>query len=148
MKNKLQLKSTVLYSLSAVGCFSIAMNLFSFRSSDTQKELFQEVKELKAELYDLKKDEKGTTKQVDEHILVEIYEVPGYEDKGVHIHYGGNKREVIPFKEFKKENHDDNGDIIINAINRLERDGYDLTHIGSGLAQNGMITKIFMVKRK
>lgn len=90
----------------------------------------------------------GFTTTVDEHILVEIYEVPQYEDKGIHIHYGDNKTEIVPFHDFKKENHSLNGEIIISTINRLEREGYDLTHIGSGLAMNGMITKIFMVKRK
>ena len=41
-----------------------------------------------------------------------------------------------------------NGEIIVSAINKLERDGYDLTHVSSGLAMNGMITKIWMIKRK
>ena len=89
----------------------------------------------------------GFRTTVDEHILVEIYEVPQYPDKGIHIHYGNNNTEVVPFHEFKAENHSENGEIIISTINRLEREGYDLTHISSGLAMNGMITKIFMVKR-
>ena len=90
----------------------------------------------------------GFRTTVDEHILVEIYEVPQYADKGIHIHYGENNTEIVPFNEFKKENHSENGELIIATINRLEREGYDLTHISSGLATNGMITKIFMVKRK
>lgn len=90
----------------------------------------------------------GFRTTIDEHILVEIYEVPQYTDKGIHIHYGDNNTEIIPFHEFKAENHSENGELIISTINKLERDGYDLTHISSGLAMNGMITKIFMVKRK
>ncbi len=42
---------------------------------------------------------------IDEHILVEIYEVPDYDDKGIHIHYGENKTEIVRFHEFQKENH-------------------------------------------
>lgn len=116
------MKKQYLYILSAITIISISFNLFAFKNLNP--------------------------KQIDEHILVEIYEVPRYPDSGVHIHYGNGKTEVIPFKEFQKDNHDDNGEIIINAINKLERDGYDLTHVASGLATNGMITKIFMVKRK
>jgi len=103
---------------------SISLNLMSFSSSTSQDST------------------------ADEHILVEIYEVPAYSDKGIHIHYGGNKTELIPFHDFEKENHSKNGDLIIETINRLEHEGYDLTHVSSGLAVNGMITKIWMVKRK
>ena len=103
---------------------SISLNLMSF-SSSTSEDL-----------------------TADEHILVEIYEVPEYSDKGIHIHYGGNRTELIPFHDFQKENHSKNGDLIIETINRLEHDGYDLTHVSSGLAVNGMITKIWMIKRK
>jgi hypothetical protein len=81
------------------------------------------------------------------YILVEIYEIPSYPDKGIHIHYGGNKRELIPFKEFKAENHDENGDITLNAINKLLADGYVIESTAAGLSDAGMITKIFM-KRK
>ena len=84
----------------------------------------------------------------DEHILVEIYEVPAYDDKGILIHYGGNKTELVRFHDFEKENHSKNGDLIIQTINRLEQEGYDLTHVSSGLATNGMITKVWMIKRK
>jgi hypothetical protein len=80
------------------------------------------------------------------YILVEIYEIPSYPDKGVHIHYGNNKRELIPFKEFKAENHDDNGDIILNALNKLVADGYTIESTSAGLTEAGMITKIFMKK--
>ena len=80
------------------------------------------------------------------YILVEIYEIPSYKDKGVHIHYGNGKRELIPFKEFIAENHDDNGDIILNAINKLVADGYTIESSASGLAEGGMITKVFMKK--
>lgn len=82
-----------------------------------------------------------------EYILVEVYEVPGYNDKGIHIHYGDAKTEIIPFKEFTAENHDDNGDLILKAVNDLGQKGYHIAHISSGLAQSGMITKIFMTKK-
>ena len=85
---------------------------------------------------------------IDEHILVEIYEVPEYEDKGIHIHYGDDNTELVRFHDFSKDNHSKNGELIISTINRLERDGYDLTHVSSGLANNGMITKVWMIKRK
>jgi len=81
------------------------------------------------------------------YILVEIYEIPSYNDAGVHIHYGNAKTDVIRFKGFEKEHHDDNGDIILGTINKLQGEGYEITHTAGGLAQSGMITKIFM-KRK
>lgn len=108
-----------IWLLSGITVVSVALNLFAFS---------------------------GITK-VDEHILVEIYEVPQYKDKGIHIHFGNNVTEVVPFHDFEIDNHSKNGEIIIATINKLERDGYDLTHVSSGLAMNGMITKIWMVKR-
>lgn len=80
------------------------------------------------------------------YILVEIYEIPKYSDSGVHIHYGGGKTEYIPFKPFSSEHHDDNGEIILNAINKLVAEGYVVSHTAAGLAQSGMITKVFMSK--
>ena len=94
-----------------------------------------------------KPTEKASTNNTANYILVEIYEIPSYPDKGVHIHYGGNKREVIPFKEFKAENHDENGDITLNAINKLVAEGYVIDHTAAGLTDAGMITKIFMKKK-
>jgi hypothetical protein len=85
--------------------------------------------------------------EAQDYVLVEIYEIPSYKDKGVHIHYGNGKTEVLPFKEFKKENHDDNGEIILKAINDLGKKGYKIDHVASGLAQSGMITKLFMVRK-
>lgn len=81
------------------------------------------------------------------YILVEIYEIPSYNDAGVHIHYGNAKTDVIRFKGFEKEHHDDNGDIILSAINKLQGEGYEITHTAAGLAQSGMITKVFMKKK-
>ncbi len=91
--------------------------------------------------------EKSTTNSTANYILVEIYEIPTYKDKGVHIHLGGNKREIIPFKEFTAENHDDNGDIILNAINKLVSDGYVIESTAAGMTDAGMITKVFMKKK-
>src|SRR5262245_31121284 len=82
------------------------------------------------------------------YILVEIYEITKYSDSGVHIHYGGGKTEYVPFKPFKSEHHDDNGEIILNAINKLVAEGYTISHTAGGLAQSGMITKVFMVKEQ
>lgn len=87
-----------------------------------------------------------SNKEANNYLLVEIYEVPKYPDSGVHIHYGNGKTEYVPFKPFTSEHHDDNGEIILNAINKLTAEGYEITHTTSGLAQSGMITKVFMKK--
>ena len=92
-------------------------------------------------------DKTSVTGGSSDYILVEIYEVPSYKDKGVHIHYGGSKREFVPFKEFTAENHDDNGDIILNSINKLVAEGYVIESTSAGLADAGMITKVFMKKK-
>jgi hypothetical protein len=81
------------------------------------------------------------------YVLVEIYEVPTFPSKGVHIHWGGKKTEFIPFKDFKIENIDDNGDIIVEAINKITLQGYELDKATSGLADSGMITKLFFKKK-
>jgi hypothetical protein len=81
------------------------------------------------------------------YILLEIYEVPSYPDKGVHIHYGNNKREFIPFKSMNIEDHDEAGDIVLAAINKLVSEGYQIESTSAGLDQAGMITKVFMRKR-
>lgn len=115
------------WTLVVIITLSVMLNLLAFTDSITKK---------------------SDDISVDEHILVEIYEVPEYENKGIHIHYGGENTEFVPFHEFEKTNHPRNGELIISTLNRLERDGYDMTHVSSGLATNGMITKIFMVKRQ
>jgi hypothetical protein len=92
-------------------------------------------------LSSFKSQTKGTR-----YILVEIYEIPKYDDSGVHIHYGNGKTEYVPFMPFKSEHHDDNGEIILNAINKLVAEGYTISHTAAGLAPAGMITKVFMVK--
>lgn len=81
------------------------------------------------------------------YVLLEIYEIPNYPDRGVHIHYGGNKREFIPFPGMDVEHHDEAGDITLQAINKLVADGYQIESTAAGLAQSGMITKIFLRKR-
>ena len=81
------------------------------------------------------------------YILVEIYEIPSYPDKGVHIHYGGSKREFIPFPGMEVEHHDEAGDITLSAINKLVAEGYEIESTSAGLAQSGMITKVFMRKK-
>ncbi|MCU0430780.1 MAG: hypothetical protein MUF42_12515 [Cytophagaceae bacterium] len=93
--------------------------------------------------------EKTTANNNAPYILLEIYEIPTYEDRGIHIHYGGNKREVIPFpfEKMTKESHDEAGDLILNSINKLVADGYHIEHTAAGLSPAGMITKIFMRKK-
>lgn len=89
---------------------------------------------------------KSDTKASNKYILIEVYEIPKYDDSGVHIHYGNGKTEYVPFKPFTSEHHDDNGEIILSSINKLVSEGYEITHTCSGLAPAGMITKIFMQK--
>jgi hypothetical protein len=81
------------------------------------------------------------------YILLEIYEIPSYPDRGVHIHYGNNKREFIPFKGMDVEHHDEAGDITLAAINKLVAEGYEIESTSAGLDQAGMITKVFMRKK-
>jgi len=93
--------------------------------------------------------EKTTTVgSLEPYILVEIYEIPNYKDKGIHIHYGGAKTEVIPFKEFKSDNHDDNADIILGSINKLVAMGFEIESTSAGMTESGIITKVFMRKRQ
>lgn len=80
------------------------------------------------------------------YILVEIYEVPKYPDRGIHIHYGNNKREFIPFPGMDVEHHDEAGDLVLKAINKLVAEGYRIESTSAGLDQAGMITKVFMRK--
>ena len=47
----------------------------------------------------------------------------------------------------KVEDHDDAGDVVLNAINKLVADGYVIESTSAGLAQSGMITKVFMRKK-
>ncbi len=83
----------------------------------------------------------------EQHIMLEIYEVPAYKATGIHIYYGNNQSEFIPFRELKEENQGKNGDLIVSTINKLSKEGYEITHVGSGLSNNGMITKIFMTRK-
>lgn len=90
---------------------------------------------------------KGAGQGIKNYALLEIYETPAYSGKGIYIHFGdNNKVEYIPFKEFKADNHDENGEIIVNTVNRMVAQGYHIEHMSSGVAENGMITKIFMHK--
>lgn len=122
------MKKIVVYIITGICVLSLGLNLLAFKSISNEQQ------------------GKNQKDNAHEHILVEIYEVPKYEDAGVHIHYGKGKNEYVPFEGFSKANHDENGDIIINEINKLERKGYDITHVASGVADNGSITKIFMRK--
>jgi hypothetical protein len=86
--------------------------------------------------------QKGDT----DYILIDVYEVPTYEKKGIHIHYGPGNTKVIPFKEFRTEFHDDNGELLIKTLNDLKKEGYVVDKMSSGKATSGMITKFLLVK--
>ena len=86
------------------------------------------------------------TLEHESHIMIEIYEIPSYHGKGIHIYYGNGEFEIIPFKDFKEENQEKNGDIIVTTLNRLSKEGYEVTSVSSGLAEAGMITKLFLKK--
>ncbi len=77
-------------------------------------------------------------------VLVEIYEVPLYPGKGIYVHWGNSRVDYTAFKSFQAENHDENGEMILRVIQDLESRGFKIEHMTSGLAENGMITKIFM----
>jgi hypothetical protein len=86
---------------------------------------------------------------VGSYILIDVYETPGYQDPGLHVHYANNTSQYVPFKTMDAHNHDDNGQITINKINELVAQGYEVTHVASGLGdKSGMITKIFLRKVK
>ncbi len=93
------------------------------------------------------KTNNNTAAATSPYIMIEIYEIPSYPDRGVHIHYGNNKREFIPFPGMDVEHHDEAGDITLQAINKLVADGYQIESSAAGLAQSGMITKVFMRKK-
>ncbi|MCS6822739.1 MAG: hypothetical protein NZ529_00475 [Cytophagaceae bacterium] len=118
------MKKYLLYSLAVIAVLFLVFNLSSFKNNKPDN-----------------------AQGDDEYIMVEIYEIPSYPDHGVHIHYGGNKREVIKFPGYKVEHHDDCGDIILNEINKLVAKGYKIEHTCAGLDRSGMITKIFMKKK-
>ena len=88
----------------------------------------------------------NTVAKGNSYILIEIYEVPKYPDRGIHIHYGNNKREFIPFPGMEIEHHDEAGDLVLTAINKLVAEGYKIESTSAGLDASGMITKIFMRK--
>lgn len=88
----------------------------------------------------------SSTNKSQPYILMEIYEVPKYPDRGIHIHYGNNKREFIPFPGMEVEHHDEAGDLVLTAINKLVAEGYKIESTSAGLDQSGMITKIFLRK--
>lgn len=119
------MKKFFAFSFLTVALLAVLFNLSSFKNTES------------------KANDLGT------YILIDVYEVPGYQDPGLHIHYADNTSEYVPFKTMDAHNHDDNGQIIVNKVNDLVAKGYSITHIGSGLGdKTGMITKIFMRKDK
>ncbi|MCP4522094.1 MAG: hypothetical protein GY827_10455 [Cytophagales bacterium] len=82
------------------------------------------------------------------YIVIDIYEVKSYDGKGIHIHYGPGDTKVIPFKDFKKDNHDDNGELITKTLNELYAQGYRVVSMSSGAWKGGKITKIIMEYRR
>lgn len=86
--------------------------------------------------------------QLEETILLEIYEVPSYPNNGIHIYYPDGSHEDVLFNDMKKENKAENGTTIVSTLNILQKKGYVINNMSSGLANAGMITKIFMTKKK
>lgn len=86
--------------------------------------------------------------QMEETILLEIYEVPSYPNNGIHIYYPDGSHEDVLFNDMKKENKAQNGTTIVSTLNVLQKKGYEINNMSSGLANAGMITKIFMTKKR
>ena len=85
-----------------------------------------------------------------QYVVIDVYELPAYEDKGLHIHYGGSKTEFIPYVNDMKDHHmDDNGELLVKTLNRLDSEGYEVISTAAGLGdKSGMITKIFLRLKK
>ena len=89
-----------------------------------------------------------TAGQLEETILIEIYEIPSFPNNGIHIYYPDGSHEDILFNDMKKENKAENGTTVVSTINILQQKGYVINNMSSGLANAGMISKIFMTKKK
>ncbi|ABG59062.1 hypothetical protein CHU_1795 [Cytophaga hutchinsonii ATCC 33406] len=85
-----------------------------------------------------------------EYVLIDVYELPAYEDKGLHIHYGNGKTEFIPYANDMKDHHlDDNGDLLVKTLNKLSSEGYEVISTTGGLGdKSGFITKVFLRLKK
>ena len=94
------------------------------------------------------KDAKEADKS--EYVLIDVYELPAYEDKGLHVHYGNGKTEFIPYANEMKDHHiDDNGDLLIKTLNKLDSEGYEVISTAGGLGdKSGFITKVFLRLKK
>ncbi|MDB5273493.1 MAG: hypothetical protein JWO58_1860 [Chitinophagaceae bacterium] len=118
------MKKFFAFSLLTVALLAVLFNLSSFKHTESAND-------------------------IGSYILIDVYEVPGYQDPGLHIHYADNTSEYVPFKKMDAHNHDDNGQIIVNKVNDLVGKGYTVEHIAAGLGdKTGMITKIFLRKDK
>ncbi len=95
-------------------------------------------------------DSKTSTEDTGTYVVIDVYEIPAYEDKGLHIHYGNAKTIFVPFPNDMKDHHmDDNGEILVKALNMLDSEGYEVISTTGGLGdKSGMITKIFLRKKK
>ena len=113
------------YSVAFLSAASLIIGISAFTGSKTEKDV------------------------AGKYVVVDIYELPGYEDKGVHIHYGTGKTEFIPFPNTMKDHHlDDNGEIIVKALNKLDDEGYEIISTAAGFGdRSGMITKVFFKKK-
>jgi len=85
-----------------------------------------------------------------QYVVIDVYELPAYEDKGLHIHYGGGKTEFLPYANDMKDHHiDDNGDLLVKTLNKLDTEGYEVISTAGGLGdKSGFITKVFLRKKK
>ncbi|WP_299250872.1 hypothetical protein [uncultured Cytophaga sp.] len=77
-------------------------------------------------------------------------ELPAYEDKGLHIHYGNGKTEFIAYGNNMKDQHmDDNKNLLITTLDKLNTEGYEVIFTSAGLGNKfGMIIKVFLRLKK
>ena len=62
-----------------------------------------------------------TDAQLEETILIEVYEVPSYPNNGIHIYYPDGSHEEVLFNDMKSENKAENGTTIVSTINILQK---------------------------
>lgn len=91
---------------------------------------------------------KTETMHASKYISIDVYELPAYEDKGIHVHYS-DKTEFIPFPNTMQDHHlDDNGQLVVQTLNKLSEEGYEVVSSAGGLGdKSGFITKIILKKK-
>ncbi len=113
----------IVYSLGAIAAVSVMFNISSFTGAKTE----------------------GEQKP---YVMIDVYEIPAMDYKGVHIHFGNGKTEYVPFKGMNDHHIDDNGEILLGVINKFHAEGYEIVSTTGGLGdRSGFITRIFMGKK-